>query len=210
MRSRCSARARPRRRSPGRAPAISSRSASDVIVLDHGPGAHHRLLESGPPRDRRHARVLQPPALRPLHGLRAAGAAALGSGRGSDSRPRRVRPGADRAHDDAALWRGRRLRRATFARGSSTRAASTCSAERGGTPPRRRPAPRVTRDPRRRRRRRARLEGDGRSRRARAAVPRVPGVPARQRRGIGLLLGRQRPVRRSSSSWRAAATCSST
>ena len=59
---------------------------------------------------RRHSRVFQPSALRPLHGLRAAGASALGPGRGSDSRPRGVRADADRAHDGAADRRGRRLR----------------------------------------------------------------------------------------------------
>ena len=31
----------------GRAQAISSTSARDLMVMDHGPGAHHRLIESG-------------------------------------------------------------------------------------------------------------------------------------------------------------------
>jgi hypothetical protein len=32
----------------------------DTIVMDHGPGAHHRLLESSRQGHRRHARVFYP------------------------------------------------------------------------------------------------------------------------------------------------------
>ena len=71
------------------------------------PPSAHRERAS---RRRRQPRVLQPPALRPLHGLRASRAPALGHGRGPDPRPRGVRTDTDRAHDRAALRRGRRLR----------------------------------------------------------------------------------------------------
>ena len=59
---------------------------------------------------RRDARVLHAPALRPLHGLWAAGPAAMGSGRRSDSRSAGLWPAADRADDRTAVWRGRHLR----------------------------------------------------------------------------------------------------
>ena len=66
---------------------------------------------------------------------------------------------------------------------------------RGGTPPRRRPAPRVRGGPRRRHRARHRLDDDRRSRVARAAVSRMSRVPSRCRRWVGLLFRRQRPLR---------------
>ena len=50
-------------------------------MFDHGPGAHHRLLEAG----RKAVEVTDAffaPALRPLHRLPAAGAAAVGHGAG--------------------------------------------------------------------------------------------------------------------------------
>ena len=51
----------------------------DTIIFDHGPGAHHRFLESG----RRAVDVTHcffyPPALRPLHGLWPPGHDPVGS-----------------------------------------------------------------------------------------------------------------------------------
>jgi ribonuclease Z len=38
----------------------------DVIVMDHGPGAHHRLLQTGKARSQHHLHLFQSLALRPL------------------------------------------------------------------------------------------------------------------------------------------------
>jgi hypothetical protein len=76
---------------------------ADLIVWDHGPGrasASHRERVS---IDRHDACLLHAPALRPLHGVRAAGAAALGSRGRSHRGPAGLWPTADCADDRTAV-----------------------------------------------------------------------------------------------------------
>ena len=181
----------------------------DLIVMDHGPGAHHRLIESGHRAvDVSHAFFSH------LHYDHCMDYARLVL--------QRWDMGADRI-PDLEVYGPPPIARMTellfgedgvYGPDIRARIEHQSSIDvfqaRGGTPPRQRPAPRVQGGARGRRRRGQRLEGHRRPRGARAAAARVPRVPPRQRRRLGVLLGRQRRRARSSSSWRAAATCSST
>ena len=164
---------------------------SDVIVLDHGFGAHHRLLELGIPRHTGLAPVLHAPALRPLRRLRAPRADALGPGRGPRSRAQGLWPTAARAHDRAAVRQGRRLR---------------CRSRRAHEPwlqpvhlrsARRHSAATASRSARhraeaRRRGERRRMDARGRQRAPFPALSRHLRLPAAARRPHVRLLGRQR------------------
>ena len=123
----------------------------DLLVMDHGPGAHHRLLESG------HRAVEVTHAFfSHLHYDHCMDYARLVLQRwdmGADQIPDLdvYGPTPIARMTDAPVRRGRRLRARTSGRGSSTRAASTCSRRAAERRPARRPAPRVTRGPRGRR-----------------------------------------------------------
>ena len=166
----------------------------DLIVMDHGPGAHPAARERAP-RGGRHPRVLHAPALRPLHGLRAARAPAMGPGRGPDSRPAGVRAAADPAHDRAALRRGRRVR-SRHPRPHRAPEQHRRLRARGGSVPRKRPAPQVRKcTPATWSRANGWKVTVGRATHVQP-LPRVPRLPARRRRRLGMLHRRQRRVRR--------------
>ena len=179
----------------------------DLIVWDHGPGAHHRLIESGHRSiDVTHAFFTH------LHYDHCMDYGRLVLQRWDQ--------GADRIAD-LKVYGPPPIARMTEqlfgadgiygpdirARDRASRAASTSFEARGGKLPRRAAGAAGHRDPRRFGRRRRRLEDHRRPRAARPALSRMPRVPARHqpraRSATPATAARATP----SSSWRRAATC---
>ena len=182
---------------------------ADVIVMDHGPGAHHRLLESG-----HRAEQVSHAFFSHLHydhcmdyGRLVLQRWDMGAGRIPDLEvygPTPIARMTEQLFGEDGVY-GPDIRARVEHRSSLD-----VFEARGGTPPRRAAGAARAGGARGRRRRRRRLDGHRGPRRARAAAARVSRVPSRRDERFGVLLGRQRRSATSSSSSRAAATCSST
>ncbi len=181
----------------------------DLIVMDHGPGAHHRLLESG-----HRAGQVSHAFFSHLHYDHCMDYGRLVL--------QRWDMGADRI-PDLEVYGPTPIARMTellFGEdgvyGPDIRAriehhsSLDVFAARGGTPPRPRPAPRVREVHAGDVVRGQRLDGHRGPRRARPAAARVPRVPPRRATAVRCATRATAAPATSSSSSRAAATCSST
>ena len=202
--------ARRRHRSTGKARATSSRWVTTSSSWHHGPGAHHRLLETGHRAVDVNWRVLHAPALRPLYGLRSPGPPTVGPRRGTRFGSPGVGPPPIKRMTDLLFGEdgvyGPDIR-ARIEHPSSIDQFVARGGKRRGNGPRR-----SVREIHAGRRHRKETDGKSRlaPRNARRAVPRVPRVSPRRARWLALLHWRQRARATRSSRSRRAATSSST